>query len=150
MHLRVKETVTEALTERGPSAGGLYHANQVAAFDYSERQATLAARIMNCITRAFYAIGMGSQTQEVIFWNLYVTQNIGRDEIMDKPTQFIEGVKAIFGEAGTVVFEHMLIREIKLELGVPADFDMERDNERRASDLLSSIVHAELGSPDNP
>jgi len=150
MYVRVKETATEAVSGREPNAGGFYHANQVAAFDYSERQAALAARIMDCITRAFHAMGAGPQTQEVIFWNLYVTQGIGRDEIMNKPTEFIEGVKAIYGEAGLVVFEHMLTREIKREFGLPAEFGKESINEGRASNLLSLIAYAALESPDNP
>jgi len=150
MYVRVKETVTAAVNEQGHNGGGLYHANQVAAFDFSERQAAFATRIMNCISRAFHAIGASSQTQELVFWNLYMTRNLGRDDIMNKPEEFIEGVKDIYGEAGIVVFEHMMTKEIKKEFGLTAEFDREPIQARTASDLLSLIAYAASESDDNP
>jgi hypothetical protein len=150
MYVRIKETATAAVDEQGPKAGGLYHANQVAAFDYSERQAAFAARIKDCVSRAFHAIGAGSQTQELIYWNLYVTQNLGRDDIMNRPGEFLEGVKAIYGEAGIKVFEYMLTREIKREFAITAEFDGEPIRGRAVSDLLNLIAYAVSDSPDNP
>src|SRR5579864_7098047 len=100
MYVRIKETATSVVTEQEPKIGGLHHANQVAAFDYSERRLAFAVRVKDCVSRAFHAIGAGPQTQEMIYWNLYVTLNLGRDDILDKPIEFIEGVKAIYGEAG--------------------------------------------------
>jgi len=86
----------------------------------------------------------------LIFWNLYVTRNIGRDDILNKPTEFIEGVKAIYGEAGTVVFEYKMTKEITREFGFTAAFDKEPTKERSASDLLSLIAYAASESQDNP
>ncbi len=144
------ETVTPIEKEQGHSAGGLYHANQVAAFDYSERQAAFAARIMNCMSRAFDAIGASSATQEIIFWNLHVTRNLGRNEIMDKPTEFIEGLKAIYGEAGVGVFEYMMTREIKREFGHTAAFEKEPAKARDLADMLHLVAYAALESQGNP
>ncbi len=129
---------------------GLYHSNQVAAFDYSERHAALAARITGCVSRAFYAIGAGSATEEVVYWNLYMTRDVGRNEIADKPAEFIEGLRAIYGEAGTVVFEYMLKREIKREFGLTAAFDDEPVKARDVADLIHLVACAALESQGNP
>jgi hypothetical protein len=123
----------------------LYNSNQVAALDSSERHAAFAARITDCVGRAFHAIGLGS-VQEVIYWNLLMTKNIGRNEIVDKPAEFIEGLQAINGEAWTVVFEYMLRREIKGEFGLSAEFDDEPIKEISTSDLVHLIAHLELES----
>lgn len=150
MYVRIKETATAVQSEQEPKSGGLHHANQVAAFDYSERQAAFAIRIKNCISRAFHATGAGPQTEEVIYWNLYITRNLGRDEIVNKPTEFIDGVKVIYGEAGIRVFEYMLAREIKKEFGITAEFDKESIQEKSASDLISLIAYTASESQDNP
>lgn len=150
MYVRIKETATSVVTEQEPKIGGLYHANQVAAFDYSERRLAFAVRVKDCVSRAFHAIGAGPQTQEMIYWNLYVTQNLGRDDILDKPIEFIEGVKAIYGEAGIKVFEYMLTREIKKEFGINAEFDKESDEEKGTSILISLIAHTAAESKENP
>ncbi len=150
MYLRIKETATVSIDEQRPKNAGLYHANQVAAFNYSQRQAAFAARIKDCVSRAFHAIGAGSQTQEIIFWNLYVTRNLERDDIANKPDEFIEGLKSIYGEAGVKVFEYMLTREIKREFGATAEFDKEPIQERSPSELIKLIASAALDSHDNP
>lgn len=150
MYARIKETATVAVNEQGPKAAGLYHANQVAAFGYSERQAAFAARIRECVSRAFRAIGAGPQTQEIIYWNLYVTCSLERDDIMNKPDEFLQGVKAIYGEAGIKVFEYMLTREIKKEFGITAEFDGKPIRGGNVSELLSLIAYAVWDSSDNP
>jgi hypothetical protein len=150
MYASIKETATVATDEQKPKTAGLHHANQVAAFEYSERQAAFATRIRNCVSRAFHAIGAGSQTQEIIYWNLYVTRSLERDDIMNKPNEFLEGVKAIYGEAGIKVFEYMLTREIKAEFAITAEFDGEPIRDREVSDLLNLIAYAVSDSQDNP
>jgi hypothetical protein len=150
MYARTKETATVAVNEERPKVAGLYHANQVAAFDYSERQAAFAKRIKDCVSRAFHAIGAGSQTEEIIYWNLYVTRSLERDDIMNKPSEFLEGVKAIYGEAGIRVFEYMLTREIKREFGITAEFDGEPIRGRAVSDIVNLIAYAVSDSPDSP
>jgi len=150
MYLRIKETATVAVNEQKPKAAGLFHANQVAAFEHSERQAAFATRIKDCVSRAFHAIGAGSQTEEIIYWNLYVTRSLERDDVVNKPEEFLEGVKAIYGEAGIKVFEYMLTREIKREFGITAEFDGEPIRGRAVSELLNLIAYTVSDSPDNP
>jgi hypothetical protein len=147
--VRVMEVVRPVEKKRESDTGGLYHANVVVAFDYSERQAAFAVRIMNCVTRAFDAIGASSATQEVVFWNLHVTRNLGRNEIIDKPSEFIEGLKAIYGEAGVVVFEYEMTKEIKREFGLTAAFDKEPAKARNLPDLLHLVAYVALESQAN-
>jgi hypothetical protein len=144
------EAATPVANEGRGNTGGLYHANQVAAFDYSERQATFSARVLKCIVRAFDATGTSSITQETIFWKLQTSRNIARDEIIDKPAEFLEGLKTIFGEAGVVVFEYMMTREIKREFGLTAKFDKEPIKARDLADLLHLIAYTEVESHGNP
>jgi hypothetical protein len=147
--VRVMETVIPIAKEVGTSLRGLYHSNQVAAFDYSERRAVFADRIMNCIARAFGALGASSATQEIIFWNLHVTRSLWRNEIVDKPAEFIEGLKAIYGDAGVAVFEYLLTREIKREFSLKA-FEEEAPRTRGFVDLLHLAAHSSEGSQGNP
>jgi hypothetical protein len=135
--------------EREQNAGGLYHANQVAAFEYSERQDSFAGRIMSCVSRAFDAIGASSQTQEIIFWKLHETQNLERKEIIDRPAEFIEGLKSVYGEAGVVVFEYMATREIKREFGIAAVFEKEPIKAEGLVDLLRLVSNSAVGSQTN-
>jgi hypothetical protein len=111
----VMESATVVRNEEGRLAGPLYHSNQVAAFGYSETRATFASKVTKCVCRALDAIGASSATQQVIFWNLSVTNGLGQDEIVDKPAQFIEGLRAIYGEAVMVVYEYKLLKEFRRE-----------------------------------
>src|SRR5271169_3680322 len=138
------ETATPPANGRTRKAGGLHHANQVAAFDLDERQAAFAVRVMNCVSRAFDAIGASAETQEIIFWNLYVTRNLKRNEITDKPAEFIDGLRAIYGEAGELVFEYMMTKEIKSEFKLAAELDNKPVNARNLADLLSLIKYSAL------
>ena len=121
---------------------GLYHSNLVASLDYSERHSALAARVTSCVSRAFHAIGSGSAMQETIYWNLLVTKKIERNEIIDRPAEFIDGIRAIYGEAATVVFEYMLRREIKREFGLTSELDNKGSEERDTTELLRLIAYA--------
>ncbi len=132
----------ETVTPIAKQQRALYHSNQIAAFDQSERRDAAAGRILSCVGRAFDAIGASSQTQEIIFWNLYMTKNVARNEIMEKPNDFIEGLQGIYGEAGTVVFEFMLTREIKREFSLSAAFEKEPAKPRNLADLLHLIAYA--------
>jgi hypothetical protein len=128
---------------------GLYQSNSVAAFEHSEQRDAMAARITDCVVRAFHAIGASSQTQEIVFWNLFMIKNVGRNEVMDKPAEFIEGLRGIYGEAGTVVFESMLKREIRREFDLTAAFDNEDTKEGSSSDLIRLIRIVASESPDS-
>jgi hypothetical protein len=125
---------------------GLYHSNLVAIFEIAERRDALVARVTKCVGQAFHAIGSSSETQEIVYWNLLMTKNVRRSEIIDKPEEFIEGLRAIYGEAGTVVFEHLLRREIGREFELSASFDKEPINEKTTSELLHLIAYTALES----
>jgi hypothetical protein len=146
--VRIMETVRPA-EKRGSDTEERYRASPVGALDRSGRQAAFAARIMNCVTRAFEAIGASPATQEVVFWNLLVTRNLGRNEIIDKPSEFVEGLKDIYGEAGEVVFEYEMTKEIKREFGIAAVFDKEPIKARNLPDLLHLVAYAALESQGN-
>jgi hypothetical protein len=115
------ESATLARNEDGRVTGSLFHSNQIAAFHYSEAREVFASRVTKCISRAFEAIGASTATQQVIFWNLSVTHNLGQAEVASKPTQFIEGLRAIYGEAAMVVYEYKLMKEIRKEFGLTED-----------------------------
>jgi len=104
------------------------------------------AQSLKCVGRAFDAIGASSTTQDVIFWNLHVTRNLRRDAIVEKPLEFIEGLKAIYGEAGVVVFEYKMTKEIKEEFGLTAEFDKEPIKAKDLADLLRLVAYAALES----
>ena len=102
----------------GAETGSLYHSNQVAAFDYEEGHASFAMRITRCVCRAFEAIGASSATQQIVFWNLSVTKNLGQDEIVDKPAEFISGLHSIYGDAAMVIYKYKLMKEIAKEFSL--------------------------------
>jgi hypothetical protein len=133
------ETVTPG-EAAGAKLRGLYHSNQVAAFDFSERRIVFAGRIMNCIRRAFDALGTSSATQEVIFWNLQVTRSLWLNDIVERPEEFIDGLKAIYGEAGAAVFEYMFTKEIEREFNISAALDEEGRMKKGFVDLLRLVA----------
>jgi hypothetical protein len=104
--------------------GALFRSNQIASFDYTESRTTFATRVRDCALRTFDHIGTSLTMQDLIFWRLSVNKKVGVDEVADKPAEFIEGMRAIFGEAGADVFEYLLVREIKREFGFAGDARM--------------------------
>jgi hypothetical protein len=101
----------------------------------------LSGRVFECVTRAFYSIGTGLATQDIIFWNLAVSKHVGRADIVDKPTEFVEGLRDIYGEAWVVVFGYKLVREIKQEFGLTGPTD-EGTQDKRIFDFLRRIEDA--------
>jgi len=110
--------VTDSAKPNPDRPGGLFQSNQVSSFDYAERRAAMAAKISACVARSFHAIGASAATQEIIYWNLSVTKNLGRNEVATRPEDFIAGLRDIYGESGTKVFEYMLSREIRREFNL--------------------------------
>lgn len=119
------ETATATRTDTRSLSSGLHHSNQVAAFNHTESRAVVAARVKDCVGRALHAVGSSAAMQQTIYWNLSVTKSLGPDDIVDKPSEFIEGLRGIFGEAGIVVLEYMITREVKREFGLTSAFDDE-------------------------
>ena len=141
--------MVETTSRKTNQGRGLHHPDLRAVSDLSERRDALATRVEDCVSRAFHAIGSSSETQEIIYWNLLMTKNVRRGEILEKPEEFIEGVRAIYGEAGTVVFEHLLRREIGREFELTSALELEAINKRSTPDLLHLIAHAALESKDD-
>jgi hypothetical protein len=140
------ETTTPIANEQK----GLYHSNLVAVFDLSERRETFVAKVANCLSRAFHAMGSSSETQEIVYWNLLTTRDIRKSEIVDNPEEFFEGLEAIYGEAGLSVFEYMLRRELGREFDITAALELEVIKAASTADLLHLIAAAELESAIEP
>jgi len=100
---------------------GFYASNMRASFESQGRQDDVTTRVTNCLARAFHAIGASSVTQQMIYWKLSTTKNIGPSDILLRPLEFIEGIHDIYGDAGTVVFEYMFAREIIREFGLNSE-----------------------------
>lgn len=140
------ETLRPSIAGHGlAGTAGLFRSNNLAAFDLSECRAALVAQVATCISRAFEAIGAGSQTQEIVFWKLYVARNIGRNEIVDKPAEFIEGIRDIYGDAGAVVFEYKLAKEMRREFGIAHSFENDPAKRRDFAQLVRQAAFAALG-----
>jgi hypothetical protein len=136
MQVELLETAATAATQQK----GLYHSNLVAAFEFSERRSTLVARFIDTVSRAFNKMGLASETEGVI-WNLLANNDIRENEILEKSTELIDGLRAILGGAGTSVFEYMWKREIVREFGLVAAVGPEILEERSIPELVRLITH---------
>ena len=125
---------------------GTNHADLLGALIASDRLAGYANRVMNCISRAFRGMGASPEMQDILFWKLQMTRNIGVREIVNNPEEFIEGMKVVYGQAGTAVFEHMLAREIRREFGLQSAMDGEQIKKIGVCDLLRLLEYAALES----
>ncbi len=134
------DEIVDSATPGSNQGAGLFRSNQVSSFEYAERRAALAAKIGTCVARAFHAIGASSATQEIVYWNLSVTKNFARNEIALKPEEFIEGLREIYGEAGTKVFEYMLSREIRREFNLSFPVLEGGEGRSEALDLIRYIM----------
>lgn len=100
---------------------GFFLSNQTESFEYQGRQEDATSRVANCLSRAFDAIGASSYTQQMVYWKLSTARMIGPNDILRRPGEFMDGIREIYGEAGTVVFEYMLTREIVREFGLGSE-----------------------------
>ena len=139
----VKDWLAESTKSRPKEKKVLYR-SKLADFEPSEGRDAFVARVMNCVTRAFDAIDSSAESQEIIYWNLRMTRNLRRDEIIDKWDVFIAGLQGIFGVAGASVFEVLLRREIKREFNLTAESTKGPIKEGTISDLLRLIARAGL------
>jgi hypothetical protein len=90
--------------------------NQVAAFGYLEVQSQFDRRVAESVGRVFDSL-FGHGTQAVIYWNLLITRKLGPGEIVEKPSQFMEGLGAIFG-SDTQMLEEAMVEELRKEFGL--------------------------------
>ncbi len=73
-------------------------------------------RVLQSVSRVFDS--MSPSFASVILWNIMMTQRLGFRDIADKPTQFIEGLHAIYGEPQARAIEAELVKEIQREFGL--------------------------------
>lgn len=140
----VVSSSTVASNGDGHVTGSLFHSNQVAAFQHLEASEAFASRVAKCVTRAFEAIGASAATQQIIFWKLSETNNLGEGEVASKPAQFIEGLHAIYGDAAMVVYQYKLMKEIKKEFGLTED-EMKFIEGHSLADVLQIIEPRAVG-----
>ena len=87
-----------------------------AALGYDQRRDGFDERILGCVGRALESVG-GLGTQ-IVFWNLSMTQNLKRDDIVDRPLQFMEGLREILGEKVARTLEAAIVEEVQAEFGL--------------------------------
>jgi hypothetical protein len=129
---------TAASQGKSQLSGSLFHSNQIAAFYYADRHVTFATKVRDCVVRTFARVGTSATMQQAILWNLSVSKMVGLDEVADKPTEFMEGLRALIGQAGADVFEYMLIREVRREFGVKVC--PESSEQRALAAVLQSVA----------
>jgi len=121
---------------------GMATESQGKGLGYSQKQTVFATRIMNCVSRAFRSIGTGPAMEDMIFLNLSNVQGLGLNEIIDKPVRFIEGMKAVFGEAGVSVFEYKLVKEVEREFNLVRTPGQEALKRRNAGEHFQAAAGA--------
>jgi hypothetical protein len=81
-----------------------------------ETQSALVARVVESVLRAFDSISPAIAS--VTLWNMTVTQRLGFTDIVDRPAQFIEGIRAIYSAPQARIIEAKLVKEIQREFGL--------------------------------
>lgn len=84
-----------------------------------EVQDALAARVAKCVSAAFDAMGISPASQQLILWNVSAAKKLRLEEVVDRPADFVDGLRTLWGGAAASVFEHKLMKEVKRE------FDLE-------------------------
>jgi hypothetical protein len=135
------ESTATGQGNRGLLSGSLFYSNQVAAFDSADRHVTFATKIRDCVIRTFGVVGTSATMQQVILWNLSVSKKVGLDEVADKPTEFMDGLRALIGDAGADVFEQLLLREVRREFGKTGP----ESGDRRSLAAVLQSVASEFG-----
>jgi hypothetical protein len=76
--------------------------------DYSQE---INSRILNSVVRVLISL-VGKVAGGAIFWNL------GRDDIAERPAQFIESLEKMFGRGTTRIIESAMTKELQREFGL--------------------------------
>ncbi len=94
-------------------------------------------KLLRCIDEGLNSLG--STIKQVIYWYLENEFGVKKNEILDKPEEFIRALKLIYG-CGVVVFENMIVRKIREEFNVRSeDFVSAIMEVKRKHDSLSKI-----------
>ena len=116
----VAESEQDSRSDGQPSEGFL-HLDLLSEIQRIQAKDPLAARVARCVSAAFDAMGISPVSRQLILWNLLVARKLGLEEIVDRPADFIEGMRALWGGAAASVFEHKLMKEIKREFSLEAN-----------------------------
>lgn len=124
------ETATESEEERHTAASYKSH---------PERQADFSDRVLECVSNAFHAVGTSPDMEDYIYWRLSLVLN----EIVDRPQKFMEALEAIYGEAGALVYEYKLVKEIQREFRLLRAPEKEEPSRTRGpGELLQAALNA--------
>src|ERR1700730_2465248 len=93
-------------------------------------------RVFNSVFRVLRTI-VGEQAGESIFWNLQMTRGLSRDDIPERPAQFVEGIRGIFGDEATKMMEIAMAKELQKEFGLESS-----DGEEGFIELVSRATRS--------
>lgn len=106
---------------------------------HAERRSVFGSRMIECVSRAFRALGTSSVMEDFIYWKL----SLGLNEIVDKPKKFMEGLKGIYGDAGAAVYEYKLVKEVQREFNlVQTPGKEELTGNKETGEMLQAAVTA--------
>ena len=78
-------------------------------------------RVFSSVASVLSSI-VGKHAGEAVFWNLQITRSLSRDDIAERPAQFIEGLRGILGEKSTEIIELAMTKQLQEEFSlVPSD-----------------------------
>ncbi|MEM3465021.1 MAG: hypothetical protein QW506_00835 [Thermoproteota archaeon] len=75
-------------------------------------------RVLRCVDNALCCLG--ETAKRIIYWYLENEQGLKKEEIPDKPEEFITGLEKIYG-SGARVIERLIVSEMVDEFGVEPD-----------------------------
>jgi len=114
------------------TAKRVHLAKQSAAIEYDERRSELVVRVVESVGRVFDSL-YGPGKQDAIFWNLSMTRDVGRWEIIDKPALFIESLRSIYG-AATQTLEAVIVEELRKEFALESPARSSKDDNPEGPD----------------
>ncbi len=72
-------------------------------------------RVLKCVDNALRCLG--ETAKRIIYWYLENEQGLKKEEIPDKPEEFITGLEKIYG-SGARIIERLIVSEMVDEFGV--------------------------------
>jgi hypothetical protein len=72
-------------------------------------------RVLKCVDRGLRCLG--ETVKRIVYWYLENEQGLKREEIPDKPQEFIIGLEKIYG-SGAKIIERFIVSEMVDEFGV--------------------------------
>ncbi len=72
-------------------------------------------RVLRCVDNALHCLG--ETVKRIVYWYLENEHGLKKEEIPDKPEEFIMGLEKIYG-SGARVIERLIVSEMVDEFGV--------------------------------